>query len=1576
MSDKDIDTFRDKSGFKLQHSVAGSNNLEALAELIRRGFSFEEEIEGKTPADLAFESNSYEAVLELLKANFKYPRSFNPVTNLTELKDFIKLSIEVNFCIRNDKIESLKQILVENASLRHFYNTDNKSAVHLALELKKFEIYELFLTQNLYLGPHENFNEIIKGVNKSERRKLRDIHTKLSSTVLVEPTATFMKNSHFGPDCPDEAQYRPFVHDAFIYLLQIPTIALILNAVAASKFFKIVFDFKREFVDYLDPSCEPYTYGLCYLSGKIYIAAKGMLDPLKKLEVYGVIAHELCHYSMFLVYQNFGNPYKKKDRDREQEFNRVTNNCSAVRENEEIIDSVFENYEPELHHAELIVRVPQMIVLYHENQLLLEQRRFFFSWLFNFFNICVPEIERAIPKIKARYKTEDEKKIAWQRKLILWISVVALVSISCLGFGAYWLHSHDYSWENLSSGQKLTVKNAIIKYYDVDVKFDDLFHNNSTIYESLTKEVIRGALEGDPEELSKAVNNIYNPHIHLSWTNLPHNLASKLMDSNVTFQDFSIKLSKLLSNESSALPILTSKDIKNILSGQSMQISKKLSYSLKFYVERNFKSINRTIDFETCVDEMPNVRIFLLSSPAGEGKSTTFKQFALRLKAKFPWKWIEFVDLKKHLLAFEIGSKSKFSEYMLLDFLSDKFLKLPQLENEIFKELLEKGDVVFLWDGIDEISPLFKDFMIELTSCIRKYTKTWQFLSTRPQHSADFEKVLEIDSYDLVSLNRLKRREFLLKYLLAEQKTINTDDFCQKYCTSVLSEKELDLSNVNNQTIDVLEAYNKSKVVLTRLEDSNNTINPLLIEMTTKIGTDENVKIENKFNFYTFYDTFINIKIKIVNEKGDIVENDVKRIYESRLNTIKKVHEPFALKLIFGGFLEQNFKNRVVPLKDSVNELLLLINNDILRICTEFSENEITRVGILTINTKDDFDFSHRTFAEFFSAQSILYGNFSDLKLVEAKGKIFIINSMFLVEGFATVSQFVKDYLKLDKKRSIEFRNHYEKNILKSKSLKSVINREKVVKFFTFVDFALFFVSHDKVALNQIFYAEDWFFPWSSEDFNELFNNWRKVEEVLGTKVFQLALKLSNENGFNFIVQFFKNSPSVDTNRIVPFYKNIIGKFEAKDHFYDDDGKWNILMYVMVSSDLNTFKKLWAFTIQSFVLEHRKDLLKMEIPTLEITCLQLSLLVDDPQYFWFVKKIYEDHFEKEEIKEIVLKVTKNELPALVCKAIESDEASFTDQISSFFNGLFSSGNQLLKKFLSTRNKISESIFSKYNGNKNLIKFENLLRTTYETTEQFESDLKNLKEDFSHLFKNPWKVKDFNYFLDNSRKMEQLLGYDSFSQLLMYQNHEKRTLLHFLFLEIEEDIIVESFLDKLKSTLDQSEIVSLLLTEDSEFKNPFMIAIANSDMSIIDFFWKFIKEKTDLKQQIRMLHNDQALRSSISNYDPKVFNYLVKIYKEYFSSSEIQSFILKKKSFGFRPSILDDVITNYGSLGTAKEVALFLEELFKSNETKLKELFEFKDENSKTIFEVVVYRGAKLSVLDELYEKTLDILNNN
>jgi hypothetical protein len=386
-------------------------------------------------------------------------------------------------------------------------------------------------------------------------------------------------------------------------------------------------------------------------------------------------------------------------------------------------------------------------------------------------------------------------------KILNAILIISFSLVICLAAIFYvLLPTYSWtSWSTLTDVEKVSFVNIKVNFYGVDVRFKDLFANDSEVYNLLSSEQIKFGLDGNFPAFSETLNSTLKEKIFLSYSNMTDSLREHFLNWDVNFQGKKVQIKEILNNFE-ALNFLTFSEVRETFEGHLINISSPTETKTNFFIDRYF--IDEEIEIESIHykndeinEDNPDVKnfskilsgveeskVFILSSIAGEGKSSTFRHFAVKLKEKNPQNWIQFVDLKKHFGAYKKGDTIdlKKSEELLNFFTSD-LLNLNKLESEIFKELFGLNRVIFFWDGIDEISPLYKNFMLDLTSTVKKTSNNFQFISTRPQFSKDFREKFNVKAHKLMPLEKSSSTEYLYKIIAGEKFYKNVDEFWKKF---------------------------------------------------------------------------------------------------------------------------------------------------------------------------------------------------------------------------------------------------------------------------------------------------------------------------------------------------------------------------------------------------------------------------------------------------------------------------------------------------------------------------------------------------------------------------------------------------------------------------------------------------------------------------------------------------------------------------------------------------------------------------------------------------------------------------
>ena len=113
--------------------------------------------------------------------------------------------------------------------------------------------------------------------------------------------------------------------------------------------------------------------GTTYLFEKLIFVGARCSNKKEEQQVKGVLAHELCHYAMKLVFYNNEKPYYKNNTDMKERFEKIVEDIkkNSIWLNDEcngIISAVFNEYSNEEFHQELIVTVVHILAAFDDNQ--------------------------------------------------------------------------------------------------------------------------------------------------------------------------------------------------------------------------------------------------------------------------------------------------------------------------------------------------------------------------------------------------------------------------------------------------------------------------------------------------------------------------------------------------------------------------------------------------------------------------------------------------------------------------------------------------------------------------------------------------------------------------------------------------------------------------------------------------------------------------------------------------------------------------------------------------------------------------------------------------------------------------------------------------------------------------------------------------------------------------------------------------------------------------------------------------------------------------------------------------------
>jgi NACHT domain len=359
-----------------------------------------------------------------------------------------------------------------------------------------------------------------------------------------------------------------------------------------------------------------------------------------------------------------------------------------------------------------------------------------------------------------------------------------------------------------------------------------------------------------------AFNGYYKFSASHLWKELTKQSQERVLERKVNFQGIKMKLKEIFYETRKAIEKIP---LDIFLAEQEFEIGKENNFDeVKFHVERNFLTSDanwndKTSKFEPeplSSEELfkiaEKVKVILLADEPGNGKSTEMKMIAKKLKRKFPFSWVEYFDLKLFTKDFQKDGKvtMKFDKVEeIARFLAEKMLKLESFKAETFVEMFINGCVIALFDGVDEISPSFLEFVMKLMVGSKTKSQNLLFISARPHLVCKLEQNLKTKSFKLVEFSDNNRKEFLMKF------------FQTKDILKVQREKFL-------EKINTISWSNKS------------VLNPMLCRMTAEICEDPNFQLVDA-NLFSIYDEFVSKMIKNLRKKGPEAEKDATKFIKN-----------------------------------------------------------------------------------------------------------------------------------------------------------------------------------------------------------------------------------------------------------------------------------------------------------------------------------------------------------------------------------------------------------------------------------------------------------------------------------------------------------------------------------------------------------------------------------------------------------------------------------------------------------------------------------------------------------------------
>ena len=413
--------------------------------------------------------------------------------------------------------------------------------------------------------------------------------------------------------------------------------------------------------------------------------------------------------------------------------------------------------------------------------------------------------------------------------------------------------------------------------------------------------------------------------------------------------------------------------------------------TLRKYVDTEISHTYTADDLIKLLQQAEQQRVILISDTAGMGKSTVLTYLSKQIKQNIPAKWVVRIDLNDHTDALKVLMEEgieQIDENKAVEFISGRLLKLkPGLEMELFKQCCEQKQevrVIIMLDGFDEISPNYKQTVIDLLQVLRQTAVEQLWVTTRPHLRNELEDKLQQLSYTLEPFSEENQVEFLTKFWSLKEWLIEMDSkekeekkvklvFFAKELTKKLSQsisdKDKEFTGIPLQCRMLAEAFDEEVETFCQSMKS-------VPELPLKIG------------LLGLYQKFLEKKYNICAE-------------EKFKFSMTNVGAEGARKEWVQSNLENNQKLALKVLFPEEQEAVFHIESQ----CTSLEEN-LSRIGIVQIGNEGKLNFIHRTFAEFYVADYIV-NKLTKRSNISQKIEEFILQKIFLGKENRVIRVFI-----------------------------------------------------------------------------------------------------------------------------------------------------------------------------------------------------------------------------------------------------------------------------------------------------------------------------------------------------------------------------------------------------------------------------------------------------------------------------------------------------------------------------------------------------------------------------------------
>jgi hypothetical protein len=346
------------------------------------------------------------------------------------------------------------------------------------------------------------------------------------------------------------------------------------------------------------------------------------------------------------------------------------------------------------------------------------------------------------------------------------------------------------------------------------------------------------------------------------------------------------------------------------------------------------------------------------------------------------------IDLNDHTDALKTLEQKHIEKEKAIEFVSEKLLKLKHgLEMELFKQCCYQEQnlgVVMMIDGFDEISPLYKETVIDLVQVLRQMALEQLWVTTRPHLRRVLEDSLQQLSYTIEPFPEENQVEFLTKFWSLKDWFTGMDSKGKEESKKKLEIYAEELIKKISQSVSDKDKEFAGSPLQCRM---------LAEEFDEKVKTfcqsaESMPQLPTKLDLLGLYERFIERKYDIYQgEKFRVQANNIiaREQRERDLKCMRRDHQLLALKVLF--------TEEQVAVLQGYNKFML-------------SSEELARFGIAEVNYDSKLHFIHGTFAEYYVADffvnQLTRGTGSSPKLQD-----YLLKDIFVKADYRVIRHFI-----------------------------------------------------------------------------------------------------------------------------------------------------------------------------------------------------------------------------------------------------------------------------------------------------------------------------------------------------------------------------------------------------------------------------------------------------------------------------------------------------------------------------------------------------------------------------------------